>query len=124
MKLSVPAALSFFGLLSGLPHSAEAHSQEARTQTSVSYVAATGLPRWRDYDPAGDKKEAPWGSRTCKSNPENVPDTGVVRKYEWTVERTWAAPDGFGMCHCAILHSDRPVSHIFIVTLQNRNFSL
>ncbi|KAK1853127.1 laccase-1 precursor [Colletotrichum chrysophilum] len=95
MKLSVPAALSFFGLLSGLPHSAEAHSQEARTQTSVSYVAATGLPRWRDYDPAGDKKEAPWGSRTCKSNPENVPDTGVVRKYEWTVERTWAAPDGF-----------------------------
>ncbi|EQB53500.1 multicopper oxidase [Colletotrichum gloeosporioides Cg-14] len=95
MKLSVPAALSFFGLLSGLPHSAQAHSQEVRTQTSVSYVAATGLPRWRDYDPAGDKKEAPWGSRTCKSNPENVPDTGVVRKYEWTVERTWAAPDGF-----------------------------
>ncbi|KAF9870950.1 MFS monocarboxylate transporter [Colletotrichum karsti] len=93
---SVTAALSLFGLLAGLSHSVHAHPP-ASVQASATYPAASGLPKWRDYDDDddSDNQKAPWGSRTCKSNPENVPDTGVVRKYEWTVERTWAAPDGF-----------------------------
>ncbi|KAF5699212.1 multicopper oxidase [Fusarium mundagurra] len=36
-----------------------------------------------------------WGNRTCYSDPEDVPETGVIRKYDWTVQRTTLAPDGF-----------------------------
>ena len=39
----------------------------------------------------------PWGSRTANdSNPyKDVPDTGVVRYYEFTLSRAQIAPDGY-----------------------------
>ncbi|GAB7344328.1 hypothetical protein MBLNU457_2193t1 [Dothideomycetes sp. NU457] len=40
----------------------------------------------------------PWGGRSCNNtNPYNIdeiPDTGVTRRYEWTVTNTTMAPDG------------------------------
>lgn len=56
--------------------------------------------------------QPPWGSRTCYSDPEDVPDTGVVRRYDWTIQRTTLAPDGFGM----FLSSSRCVGYGCIST--------
>ncbi|KAL0941950.1 laccase-1 precursor, partial [Colletotrichum truncatum] len=78
-----------YGLLQSVSHFAYAQSSPWVPNS------ASGLPRWREYGADSDKKGAPWGGRTCKSDPENVPDTGVVRKYEWTIARKVAAPDGF-----------------------------
>jgi len=38
---------------------------------------------------------APWGSRTAKNTePQDCPDTGVVRSYNFTIARSTLAPDG------------------------------
>ncbi|KAF6828313.1 laccase-1 precursor [Colletotrichum plurivorum] len=77
---------SLCGLLAGFTHSVLADP------TASTAPSSSGLPRWVDGD---GSDEAPWGDRTCETDPEDVPDTGVVRKYEWTVERKIMAPDGF-----------------------------
>ncbi|KAK5947286.1 hypothetical protein PMZ80_001436 [Knufia obscura] len=38
---------------------------------------------------------APWGTRTAlNTNPQDAPDTGVVRSYNFTIARSTLAPDG------------------------------
>ncbi|TEA17091.1 oxidoreductase ptaK [Colletotrichum sidae] len=91
MRFCVPTALSLYSLIADSVHALPPTS----AQPSTAQAAASGLSRWRDYDAESDKKGAPWGRRTCRSDPDNVPETGVVRRYEWTVERKYAAPDGF-----------------------------
>jgi hypothetical protein len=41
----------------------------------------------------------PWGTRTAgKSNPyKDIPDTGVTRYYNWTIDKMTLAPDGYGI---------------------------
>jgi hypothetical protein len=43
----------------------------------------------------------PWGTRTARdSNPyTEMPDTGVTRYYNWTVEKIVLAPDGYCNIH-------------------------
>jgi hypothetical protein len=38
----------------------------------------------------------PWGDRIGDFDNGDIPDTGVVRKYEWTIQRALLAPDGLG----------------------------
>ncbi|KAK0373399.1 multicopper oxidase [Colletotrichum limetticola] len=94
MKPSVSAALSLCGLLSGISQTVHALSGTAAS-ISTTTPTPTCLPRYLGATSSEKKASPPWGNRTCESDPENVPDTGVVRKYEWTIQRAVLAPDGF-----------------------------
>ncbi|KAK1723500.1 uncharacterized protein BDZ83DRAFT_388739 [Colletotrichum acutatum] len=98
MKPSVSAALSLCGLLSGISQTVHALSGTAAS-ISTTTPTPTCLPRYLGAKSSEKQASPPWGNRTCESDPENVPDTGVVRKYEWTIQRAVLAPDGFGMLH-------------------------
>ena len=38
----------------------------------------------------------PWGTLTAAgSNPNNPPDTGVIRRFDWTLTRAKLSPDGY-----------------------------
>ncbi|EXF81624.1 laccase-2 [Colletotrichum fioriniae PJ7] len=139
MKPSPSAVLSLCSLLSGISQTVHALSGTAAS-ISTTLPTPTCLPRYLGAKSSEKKASPPWGNRTCESDPENVPDTGVVRKYEWTIQRAVLAPDGFGTLHQPLASpSDDPyfdrarqiafLAYFWPVTdhrhcLQNKHFSL
>ncbi|OLN87380.1 Laccase-1-like protein 4 [Colletotrichum chlorophyti] len=95
MKPSTSTVLRLFGLGSALSSFVHAYSPPP-ANASKGVSAPPCLPPYLGAEPGHNHQgEAPWGDRTAESDPEDVPDTGVVRKYEWTIQRTTLAPDGF-----------------------------
>ncbi|GKT70477.1 multicopper oxidase [Colletotrichum tofieldiae] len=91
MRPSVSTTLS---LLLGLTQAVCAAS-EATTSLSKAVPTQSSLPRYLGAKPDGKKSSPPWGRRTSETDPDDVPNTGIVRKYEWTIQRAVLAPDGF-----------------------------
>ena len=58
---------------------------------------APRYPPFMNNTPISDRY--PWGTRTAsKSNPyKDIPDTGVTRYYNWTIDKMTLAPDGYGI---------------------------
>lgn len=55
-------------------------------------------PKWLPRADGKPYLSAPWGNRTTKNadavNPNDIPDTGVTRYYDFTVSRARISPDG------------------------------
>ena len=54
-------------------------------------------PRFMNNTPISDGY--PWGTRTARdSNPyKDMPNTGITRYYNWTIDKMTLAPDGYGI---------------------------
>ncbi|WQF85575.1 Putative multicopper oxidase, second cupredoxin domain, multicopper oxidase, copper-binding protein [Colletotrichum destructivum] len=91
-KMSMKGELC--GLFLGLSQTVYANP-EAPTVVSKAEPTQTCFPPYLGYRSDGKKSTPPWGKRTCESDPDDVPKTGVTRKYEWTIQRAVLAPDGF-----------------------------
>ena len=61
--------------------------------TNSPFTASPNLPKFLE---SGNSSTAPpWGNRTTSgSGPQDVPDTGVTRHYDFSVSRAVIAPDG------------------------------
>ena len=70
-----------------------------QTASNGNSMLGTGMapqyPKYMTENPMPDGY--PWGTRTAKtSNPyTEMPDTGVTRYYNWTIDKMVLAPDGY-----------------------------
>ncbi|KAH8800491.1 multicopper oxidase-domain-containing protein [Xylogone sp. PMI_703] len=65
----------------------------ALTICSVFSLEIDSLPQFRKDNPLPQGR--PWGTRTANSSNMYVPNTGVIRYYDFTVKREMKAPDGY-----------------------------
>ena len=64
--------------------------------SSLGLLNAPTYPKFIDGPHPGGAPN-PWGYKGINTNPyylPNVPNTGVTRRYQWTVTNTTLAPDG------------------------------
>ncbi|KZL65013.1 laccase-1 precursor [Colletotrichum incanum] len=94
MKPSTSYTLRLCAFFLGLSQPVDV-SAEVSFNVPESTPTQVCLPPYLKADSDNEDASPPWGSRTCDSDPDDVPDTGVVRKYEWTIHRATLAPDGY-----------------------------
>ena len=83
------ACLKATTMVASLPQTASNGNSMLGTEMAPKYPQyMTGNPMTEGY---------PWGTRTSKhSNPyTEMPDTGVTRYYNWTIDKMVLAPDGY-----------------------------
>jgi len=83
------ACLKTATLVASLPQTASNGNCMLGTEMAPHY------PKYMTKNPMPDGY--PWGTRTAKtSNPyTDMPDTGVTRYYNWTIDKMVLAPDGY-----------------------------